>query len=192
MFKPFPHERETVKSGNTSTWGLSLIIKVLLQSSPPFVSRPSLIKALKYLGDLRKEFGHKRDTKIENSKFEKKWNDACTALTLFGARSRDFKEIKKSEWCRLAVNRLNVFIFSKTKLLNVGPAIKICQKLRNQIRNMKSRILRLHVTSSPPCWKTITKYLSLASFVISFNMAAMSLSLDSLGNDCKPRFRNMK
>jgi hypothetical protein len=48
-------------------------------------------------------------------------------------------------------------------------------------------ILRLHVTSSPPCWKTITKDLSLASFVYGTNMAAMSLSLDSLGNDCKPR-----
>jgi hypothetical protein len=43
------------------------------------------------------------------------------------------------------------------------------------------------VTSSPPCWKTITKDFSLASFVYGTNMAAMSLSLDSLGNDCKPR-----
>jgi hypothetical protein len=46
-------------------------------------------------------------------------------------------------------------------------------------------ILRLHVTSSPPCWKTITKDFSLASFVYGTNMAATSLS--SLGNDCKPR-----
>jgi hypothetical protein len=43
------------------------------------------------------------------------------------------------------------------------------------------------VTSSPPCWKTITKDLSLVSFVYGTNIAAMSLSLDSLGNDCKPR-----
>ena len=45
----------------------------------------------------------------------------------------------------------------------------------------------LHVTSLPPipCWRTITKDSSLASIVSSFNMAAMSLSFDSLGIDCK-------
>jgi hypothetical protein len=33
----------------------------------------------------------------------------------------------------------------------------------------------------------LRKYFSLASFVISSNMAAMSLSLHSLGNDCNAR-----
>ena len=45
---------------------------------------------------------------------------------------------------------------------------------------------RLHVTSLPPCWRTITKDSSLASIVSSSNMAATSLSFDSLWIDCKP------
>ena len=45
---------------------------------------------------------------------------------------------------------------------------------------------RFHVTLLPPCWRTITKDSSLASIVSSSNMAATSLSFDSLGIDCKP------
>ena len=51
---------------------------------------------------------------------------------------------------------------------------------------VKKSIDRFHVTSLPPCWRTITKYSSLASVVSSSNMAATSLSYDSLGIDCKP------
>ena len=47
-------------------------------------------------------------------------------------------------------------------------------------------INRFHVTSLSPCWRTITKDSSLASIVSSSNMAAMSLSFDSLGIYCKP------
>ena len=43
-----------------------------------------------------------------------------------------------------------------------------------------------HVTSLPPCWRTITKHSSLASIVSSTNMAATSLSFEYLGIDCKP------
>ena len=45
---------------------------------------------------------------------------------------------------------------------------------------------RFHVTSLPPCWRTITKDSSSASIVSSSNMAATSLSFNSLGIDCKP------
>ena len=48
---------------------------------------------------------------------------------------------------------------------------------------------RLHVTSLPPCWRTITKVSSLASIVSSSNMAATSLPFESLGSDCKPSIR---
>ena len=51
---------------------------------------------------------------------------------------------------------------------------------------VKKSIDRFHVTSLPPCWRTITKDSSLASIVSSTNMAATSLSYDSLGIDCKP------
>ena len=44
----------------------------------------------------------------------------------------------------------------------------------------------VHVTSLPPCWRTITKDSSSASIVSSTNIAATSLSFDSLGSDCKP------
>ena len=45
---------------------------------------------------------------------------------------------------------------------------------------------RFHVTSLPPCWRTISKDSSLASIVSSSNMAATSFSFDSLGIGCKP------
>ena len=44
-------------------------------------------------------------------------------------------------------------------------------------------IHRLHVTSFPPCWRTTTKYSSLASIISSSNMAATSFSFQFLGND---------
>ena len=47
--------------------------------------------------------------------------------------------------------------------------------------NIQITIDCFHVTSLPPCWKTITKDSSLASIVNSSNMAATSLSYDSLG-----------
>ena len=50
---------------------------------------------------------------------------------------------------------------------------------------MLTSTYRFPVTSLPPCWRTITKDSSLASIVSSSNMAAMSLSFDSLGIDCK-------
>ena len=51
---------------------------------------------------------------------------------------------------------------------------------------MLAVIDRFHVTSLPPCWRTITKDSSSASIVSSSNMFAMSLSFESLGIDCKP------
>ena len=42
-----------------------------------------------------------------------------------------------------------------------------------------------HVTSMPPCWRTLTKKF-LISFFSSTTMAAKSLSFDSLRIDCKP------
>ena len=42
-----------------------------------------------------------------------------------------------------------------------------------------------HVTSLLPCWRMITKDSSLASIVTLSNIAAMSLSFDYLGIDCK-------
>ena len=50
----------------------------------------------------------------------------------------------------------------------------------------RSPIDRLHVTSLPPCWRTITKDSSLVPIVSLSNMVAMSLLFDSLGID-QPR-----
>jgi hypothetical protein len=52
-------------------------------------------------------------------------------------------------------------------------------------RNTRYSSFACDVIAAMLNWKTITKDLSLASFVYGTNMAAMSL--DSLGNDCKPR-----
>jgi cellobiose phosphorylase len=62
------------------------------------------------------------------------------------------------------------------------------ERLTSSLSASKIYIInRLHVTSWSPCWKTLTKYFSLASFVYGTNMAAMSLSSHSLENDCEPR-----
>lgn len=94
---PLAHELEVIKSGNTLKWSLPLVIKVLLHLEKPLIIKKSRIKALNYLGELREEVGRNHKTVIKQPEFEKKWDDACTALTLFGATSRDFKETKKGE-----------------------------------------------------------------------------------------------
>jgi hypothetical protein len=45
----------------------------------------------------------------------------------------------------------------------------------------------LDMASSPPCWRTLTKYFLLTYFVVSSNMASMCLSSHSLGKDCNRR-----
>ena len=66
-----------------------------------------------------------------------------------------------------------------------GFALGLTLKQRRK-ETWKSPIDHLHVTSLPPCWRTITKDSSLASIVSSSNMATTSLSFGSLGIDCKP------
>ena len=59
-------------------------------------------------------------------------------------------------------------------------------------KNSITPILNLQVTSLPPCWWTITKDSLLASIVRSSNMAATSLSVDSVGIDCKPSIASVQ
>ena len=68
----------------------------------------------------------------------------------------------------------------KLVLLSAPEMELLIQHIRRQA------IDHFHITSLPPCWRTITKDSSLASIVSSTNMAATSLSFDSLGTDCKP------
>jgi hypothetical protein len=96
-FKPLPYEKDKVQSGDTSTWDLSLIVKALLQSRPPFVSAANLVAALKTLKDMRNNLCHSPVPKIETTDFSKLWSDACNALSLFGAKTEDFKKAKKGE-----------------------------------------------------------------------------------------------
>ena len=78
--------------------------------------------------------------------------------------------------CRVHAKR-----FHATMGLNVFRFMKvICTVVTEHLR-----IDRLHVTSLPPCWRTLTKDSSLASIVSSTNMAAKSLPFDSQGIDCK-------
>ena len=68
----------------------------------------------------------------------------------------------------------------KLVLLSAPEMELLIQHIRRQA------IDHFHITSLPPCWRTITKDSSLASVVSSSNMAATSFSFDSLGIDCKP------
>jgi hypothetical protein len=68
-----------------------------------------------------------------------------------------------------------------------NPQSKREKQQTTQLTYDVSTIIWLHVTSSPPCWRTLTKYFSFVSFVYGTNMAAMSLSSHSLGKDCNPK-----
>lgn len=108
MFTPPAHEVNVIKSGNTLEWSLTLVIQVLLRLEKPLFIKKSRIKAIKYLGELREEVGRNRETEIRKDEFKKKWDDACTTLTLFGATSKDFKETKKGECITQAKTKFNI------------------------------------------------------------------------------------
>jgi hypothetical protein len=103
-FNPLPYEKDKVKSGDTSTWDLSLIVKALLQSRPPFVSAANLVAALETLRGMRNNLSHASCPKITTADFEKSWNGASNALTLFGAKTEEFKKVKKGECMTVSQN----------------------------------------------------------------------------------------
>lgn len=95
MWKPKIHlyENDKVTSGDTSTWDLSLFVKILSPNEP----RRGMRRALDKLKDLRNSLCHSSEAKLTNRDFQGKWNDACNALILFGAMSEDFRSVKRGE-----------------------------------------------------------------------------------------------
>ncbi|XP_028516834.1 NLR family CARD domain-containing protein 3 isoform X3 [Exaiptasia diaphana] len=96
-FTPLNYEKPKVQSGDTTTWDLSLFVKALLNSRPPFVpsSKKGLVAGLKCLKETRNKLCHSPNGKIENSEFCNLKSDVCNALTQVGATSKDFKKLKK-------------------------------------------------------------------------------------------------
>ncbi|KAK3735092.1 hypothetical protein QZH41_011262, partial [Actinostola sp. cb2023] len=88
------YEKDKVKCGDTSKWDLSLFVKALLVSTPPLVSKKSLVSALKCLKETRNKLSHTPSGKIETSEYKKLWCAACNALVSVGATSKDFKKVK--------------------------------------------------------------------------------------------------
>ncbi|KXJ21302.1 uncharacterized protein LOC110254334 [Exaiptasia diaphana] len=102
-FTPLPYERAKVQSGDTTTWDLSLFVKALLYSAPPFVprSKTALFAGLKCLIDTRNTLCHTGNGKIESAEFDILYADSCKALSLVGALPSDFKKVErdvKQQW----------------------------------------------------------------------------------------------
>ena len=93
IFKALQYEKAKVQSGDTATWDLSLLVKALLRSKPPFVTDPLRVAALTCLRDMRNKLCHATTPKLGTADFEKMWLDACSGLRLFGAQSQDFDQV---------------------------------------------------------------------------------------------------
>jgi hypothetical protein len=91
------YEKIKVNSGDTSTWDLSLIVKILLNTCPPLVPEANRRKALEQLRDMRNSLCHAAVVKIKKPDFINLWERACNVLSMFGAKSGDFKKVKKGE-----------------------------------------------------------------------------------------------
>ncbi|XP_028516817.1 NACHT, LRR and PYD domains-containing protein 14 [Exaiptasia diaphana] len=96
-FTPLNYEKPKVQSGDTTTWDLSLFVKALLNSRPPFVptTKKGLVAGLKCLKETRNKLCHSPNGKIENSEFCNLKSDVGNALAQVGAKSKDFKKVKK-------------------------------------------------------------------------------------------------
>ncbi|XP_020907772.1 nucleotide-binding oligomerization domain-containing protein 2-like [Exaiptasia diaphana] len=96
-FTPLNYEKPKVQSGDTTTWDLSLFVKALLNSRPPFVptTKKGLVAGLKCLKKTRNKLCHSPNGKIENSEFHNLKSSVCNSLMLIGASSKDFKKVKK-------------------------------------------------------------------------------------------------
>lgn len=93
-FKPLSYEKDKVKSGDTALWDLSLLVKALLYSKPPFVTDKTLVKSLKCLKETRDTVCHSNG-KITTLDFNKQWSAACNSLVVLGATKEDFKMVKQ-------------------------------------------------------------------------------------------------
>ncbi|KXJ06324.1 Exosome component 10 [Exaiptasia diaphana] len=95
-YTPLSYEKAKVKSGDTTTWDLSLFVKALLKSKPPFVpkSKTTLVAGLECLKETRNTLCHTGSGKIELTEFTKLYTDACNALLLIGASSVEFNQVK--------------------------------------------------------------------------------------------------
>jgi len=94
-FKPLNYEKNKVKSGDTTQWDLSLLVKALLKSKPPFVIDKTLVKSLNCLKGTRDTVCHTTNGKITPADFKQLWSAVCNALVVLGATSKDFKKVKQ-------------------------------------------------------------------------------------------------
>ena len=96
-YTPLAYEKDKVKSGDTKRWDLSLFVKALVHSKPPFVptSNKTLVAGLKCLKETRNELCHTGNGRIESTEFDDLYKDACSALKLLGASRSDFKKVEE-------------------------------------------------------------------------------------------------
>ncbi|XP_031556430.1 uncharacterized protein LOC116293177 [Actinia tenebrosa] len=174
---PLAHELDAIKSGNTLEWSLSLVIKVLLHLEKPLFIRRGKIKALKYLGELREEVGRKLETEIGEAEFEIKWNDACNALSLFGARSSDFMETKrdmKQNWGQLYPLLRNVASHEKD-ILEILPTLHRCVVRCQSAEYTPLKVVRYQSAGYTPLKDEGVKYI--IGRITPINLAAKPCSL---------------
>ncbi|KXJ06611.1 hypothetical protein AC249_AIPGENE16557 [Exaiptasia diaphana] len=118
-YTPLYYERDKVKSGDTTTWDLSLFVKTLLYSTPPLVPsyETALVDGLKYLKDTRDLLCHTQNGKIESStRFQDLFKDACNALKLLGASKNDFTRVENGmcAWCLDKDYNLIIILYSQS------------------------------------------------------------------------------
>ncbi|XP_020905170.1 uncharacterized protein LOC110243416, partial [Exaiptasia diaphana] len=102
-----PYERPKVQSGDTTKWDISLFVKVLLNSRPPFVdmSNRALVEGLKCLRETRNSLCHTESNRITPAEFTPLYKDLFDALLVIGASTMEFKNVEDDaqnlEWNEL-------------------------------------------------------------------------------------------
>lgn len=96
-FTPLRYEKDKVKSGDSRLWDISLFVRILLKSKPPFVpiSETALVDGLTILRETRNSLCHTVDGKVESSEFQRLYTDVCNALMLLGALPKDIEVVRE-------------------------------------------------------------------------------------------------
>ncbi|KXJ07108.1 Protein NLRC5 [Exaiptasia diaphana] len=101
------YEIPKVQSGDTTKWDISLFVKVLLNSRPPFVdmTNRALVDGLRYLKETRNKLCHSGSGRITPAEFTPLYNDVSNVLLLVGASPQEIQKVEddvlKLEWNEL-------------------------------------------------------------------------------------------
>ena len=90
------YERPKVQSGDTTKWDISLFVKVLLNSRPPFVHivNKALVDGLLFLKETRNNLCHSGSGKVTPAEFTPLYKDVCSALLVLGASALELKKVE--------------------------------------------------------------------------------------------------